>query len=149
MACLKCGKEVSAGQVFCDECLLDMDKYPVKPGTPVLLPNRPAAPVVHKHRLHKRQRKPEEQVSVLKNWLTFLCVFCCALAAALTLSVMLNLQLMGNKNINILPGQNYNSSEAANTSPVSTTGPAAADPTGTTVDSTIDATAGSTGVTQP
>ena len=40
MSCMKCGKEVSEGQVFCEECLTEMERYPVKPGTPVLLPHR-------------------------------------------------------------------------------------------------------------
>ncbi len=110
MACMKCGKEVSGSQVFCDACLQDMEQYPIKPGTPVLLPNRPSQSVVHK-RSARRSRKPEEQISGLKNALTWLCVFCCLLMVALTLSVMLNLQLLGNNDIHILPGQNYNTSE--------------------------------------
>ena len=40
MSCMKCGKEVSEDQVFCPECLAEMERYPVKPGTPVLLPHR-------------------------------------------------------------------------------------------------------------
>ena len=36
MSCMKCGKEVSEDQVFCPECLAEMERYPVKPGTPVL-----------------------------------------------------------------------------------------------------------------
>ena len=38
MACIKCGKESAAGAEFCEECLKDMERYPVKPGTPVILP---------------------------------------------------------------------------------------------------------------
>lgn len=111
MACMKCGKEVSGSQVFCEECLADMEKYPVKPGTPVLLPNRPAAAAPRKRRSYKRIRKSEEQISTLKNIITWMCVFCCILMVTLTLSIMLNLQLLGNKNIHILPGQDYNVNE--------------------------------------
>lgn len=107
MACMKCGKEVSGSQVFCPECLAEMEKYPVKPGTPVLLPNRPAVVVVRKRRSQKRVRKPEEQISTLKNIITWLCVILCLVLAAAVLSIMLNLQLLGNRNIEILPGQNY------------------------------------------
>ena len=141
MSCMKCGKEVSAGQVFCDDCLLEMEKYPVKPGTPVLLPNRSATPVVHKHRFYRRQRKPEEQLSSYKNWITFFCIFCSVLVMALTLSIMLNLHLLGNKDINLLPGQNYKPSQTVDTTPSST----AADPTGTTAAPSSDPT----GDTQP
>ncbi len=40
--CLKCGKETRASAVFCAACLEDMQRYPVKPGTVVHLPRRPA-----------------------------------------------------------------------------------------------------------
>lgn len=37
--CLKCGREIEEGQVFCNDCLVQMAKYPVKPGTAVQLPS--------------------------------------------------------------------------------------------------------------
>ena len=40
MNCLKCGRETSSEQCFCQDCLLDMEKYPVKPGTVIQLPKR-------------------------------------------------------------------------------------------------------------
>ena len=40
MACMKCGKDVNEPQVFCDECLAVMERYPVKPGTAIQLPKR-------------------------------------------------------------------------------------------------------------
>ncbi len=110
MACIKCGKEVSGSQVFCDSCLQDMQQYPVNPGTPVVLPNRPNQAPVHK-RERRRIRKPEEQISGLKSAVAWLCVFCCLLMAALTISIMLNLQLMGNEDIRILPNQKANTSQ--------------------------------------
>ena len=36
MKCLKCGRETD--QTFCQACREEMEKYPVKPGTIVLLP---------------------------------------------------------------------------------------------------------------
>lgn len=36
MACLKCGRETE--RMFCDHCRAEMEKYPVKPGTIILLP---------------------------------------------------------------------------------------------------------------
>ena len=42
--CLKCGKKTGGNSVFCDDCLAVMDRYPVKPGTVVHIPTRPAAP---------------------------------------------------------------------------------------------------------
>ena len=75
MSCMKCGKEVSEGQVFCQECLAEMEKYPVKPGTPLPLPIRPREAVVHK-RSYRKSRKPEEQIVSLRRWLSILCVIC-------------------------------------------------------------------------
>ena len=40
MACMKCGKDCEESQVFCQECLAVMERYPVKPGTTVQLPKR-------------------------------------------------------------------------------------------------------------
>ena len=40
MYCLKCGREVEDQQVYCAGCLEIMDRYPVKPGTPVQLPKK-------------------------------------------------------------------------------------------------------------
>ena len=59
MNCMKCGREISSGQVFCDGCLSVMEKYPIKPDTAVNLPRRreQAAP-----KKTKRQLSPEEQV---------------------------------------------------------------------------------------
>lgn len=59
MNCMKCGREISAGQVFCDSCLSIMEKYPVKPDTAVQLPRRQAQSAAKKA---KRQPSPEEQI---------------------------------------------------------------------------------------
>ena len=63
MNCLKCGREIEEGQVFCNDCLVQMAKYPVKPGTAVQLPSRGSAAVSKK--VHSRRRTkaaPEEQL---------------------------------------------------------------------------------------
>jgi len=43
MYCLKCGKETNSSAVFCSACLESMEKYPVKAGTPIHLPQRNAS----------------------------------------------------------------------------------------------------------
>jgi len=60
---MKCGKETKSDRFFCQECLDDMERYPVKPDTPVYLP-----PVIRQER--KTQRftpppAPEERVFLL------------------------------------------------------------------------------------
>ena len=50
MNCMKCGREIALGQVFCKDCLADMAQYPIKPGTPVQLPTQPAVTLPRRDR---------------------------------------------------------------------------------------------------
>lgn len=65
MYCLRCGNETSDDHVFCDACLETMEQYPIKPGTPIKLPRKNAAPAVKKQS-RKKAITPEEQVIRLK-----------------------------------------------------------------------------------
>ena len=75
MFCLKCGKETGSEQVFCNHCLESMEKYPVKPGARIHLPNRDALAA---KRPARRPRAPsaEDTIRVLrrKNRLMAFCV---------------------------------------------------------------------------
>ena len=64
MVCLKCGKNTTNEQVFCDQCLAVMDNYPVKPDIHIQLPNRAAH---KKSSKKKRTPSPEEQVLLLRR----------------------------------------------------------------------------------
>ncbi len=109
MNCMKCGRTIAATQVFCEECQQDMEKYPVKPDTPVLLPPRafnPAVkrPVVH----HKKLRKPEDVIASLRSWVIILLVLVVALSVAFAMSVTILLRLMDQLPSNQeSAGQNY------------------------------------------
>lgn len=64
MRCLKCNRETEGNQVFCSECLAQMKKEPIKPGTPITLPKRPPS----KPRVNIRpQIRPEEQIEQLET----------------------------------------------------------------------------------
>lgn len=65
MHCIRCGRELPLGQVFCKDCLADMNQHPVDPATPVILP--PPPPVVSNRRPTRKARKPEEQLSRLRR----------------------------------------------------------------------------------
>ena len=124
MQCMRCGRDVTEGQVFCEVCLAEMEKYPVRPGTAVLLPhyrrqsNLPKKPA-------KRTVQPEEQIRRLKRrsrilaWL--LAIFITLAAGMGYLSAALYIEY-GSK---FLPGQNYS---AKHTEPSETT----SEPTGET-----------------
>ena len=73
MHCLKCGRETDENQVFCQECLLDMEKHPVDSNEVVLLPQRPAAPAAKKP-ARRRTVTPEERIIYLKRRVRLLTV---------------------------------------------------------------------------
>lgn len=108
MNCLKCGREIEDGQFFCEDCLIGMAKYPVKPGTAVQLPSRSvyAAPKkVHSHRRSKIS--PEDQLRVMRRRirvLTILLTVCVILLFALAAPALRYF-----KEDHLLPGQNYSS----------------------------------------
>ena len=63
MQCMKCGREAPDRQIFCDACLEIMDRYPVRPGTPVqILPRTP-----RDKSAKKRELSPEEQLGRQKS----------------------------------------------------------------------------------
>ena len=103
MSCMKCGKEVSEDQVFCPECLAEMERYPVKPGTPVLLPHRAPITPQRKRRNAKRPRKPEEQVVSLRRAVRLLSVVLCLVLAIAIVYIVLNIRLLGDDVAKLLP----------------------------------------------
>ena len=87
MNCMKCGRETAEDQVFCPVCLEEMEHYPVKPGTVVLIPSRNEEEEVRKI-LHRRKPLPtlSEQMVRLKKQLLWTRI---ALALLLLLCGML------------------------------------------------------------
>lgn len=104
MNCLKCGREVPGEQVFCENCLLEMEKYPVKPGTVVQLPRHRDNAGLKKS--PKRRAVPlEEQVKLLRKRLwTQTILLLLALVVILVLAIPAAQYLMED---HFLPGQNY------------------------------------------
>lgn len=85
MGCLKCGRDTDSGAVFCESCLGEMEKYPVRPDIEVKLPERKQAPV-QKKQSKKRTVSPEDQIKTLKKrcrTLLLLLISVTLLAAAL------------------------------------------------------------------
>ena len=63
MNCMKCGREVDEGRVFCDECLEYMERDPIKMNTPVLIPAQPPK----KSSPRRQVVNPEEEVKRLEK----------------------------------------------------------------------------------
>ena len=104
--CLKCGREIEEGQVFCNDCLVQMAKYPVKPGTAVQLPSRGSAAVSKKAHSRRRSKTvPEEQLKALKKRIRILSAL---LSVCVVLLIVLSVVMLRYMSANrLLPGQNY------------------------------------------
>ena len=107
MNCMKCGREIAEAAVFCETCLEDMRKYPVKPGIAVQLPSRKDAPAPRK--VHPRRRQPptpEEQIQKLKKRLRRMTILWLITALLLAAAIYPTVEYLTGRNIQ-LPGQNY------------------------------------------
>ena len=111
MGCMKCGRDVQEQEVFCPTCLERMERYPVRPGTVVLLPRRrdQAAPrKLHVHR--KPATPPEEQVKLLRRMILGLTAVIMVLALLLGILAYPAVSYLIESE-SFLPGQNYSTME--------------------------------------
>ena len=95
MSCLKCGRSAEYPQVFCEECLADMEKNPVKPGTPIYIPAQPAMLVQKKPKA--KVVEPEEQIRRMRVSLRWMRFSLAVLLAALGVTIWLNIQLLNQR----------------------------------------------------
>lgn len=106
MYCMKCGREIEEGQVFCHDCLAVMAKYPVKPGTVIQLPVRRESSVIRRQLPRRKTLTPEEQIRKLRRtlrviligWLITLLLLSASLYPAICYIL---------EEEHFLPGQNY------------------------------------------
>ena len=114
MGCLKCGREITGKQVFCDACLQVMDENPVKPGTLVLLPKPKPRTVAKKPGPRKRALPADEQVILLRQALRrmYVCVAVMILALGMATALLVH-ELQQNNEPAI--GQNYTIDTTLNT----------------------------------
>ena len=111
MNCLKCGREISDKDVFCPDCLADMEKYPVKPGTAVHIPVRREEPAAPSKQPKKKALTPEQQVVKLRKKLNRLRVTLILLLLLILLGVLGGLQLLKIAYESMPKGQNYSAAE--------------------------------------
>ena len=64
MSCMKCGRKTEENRAFCADCMEEMEKYPVRPGTVVRLPHRTNTPVSKKRR--HTFRRPSDQLELMR-----------------------------------------------------------------------------------
>ena len=91
MKCTKCGRETPSEGVFCDSCLADMKRYPVKPGTVIQLPARKPKPT--KRSAPKKIYSQEEQLAHQRRTIRILRVGLICTLLLLVLTVIMLVQL--------------------------------------------------------
>ncbi len=111
MNCMRCGREIRDEQVFCSECLAEMEKCPVRSDTPVRIPRRPEPAA---HRTVRKKAPPEEdQIRSLKKRVRILSWLLAVAVAAIICLTIPAVQQLVESSIQMLPGQNYSSAENA------------------------------------
>ena len=107
MKCMKCGRDISAAQVFCDSCLEIMEKYPVKHDTAVQLPRHSLQAPSKKQPARRRQIPPEEQVVALKKRCRRLSVTVAVLCLLLVAAAVGIFLLLKPEPVSMPIGRNY------------------------------------------
>ena len=117
MNCIKCGRETGEDQVFCEQCLKEMENYPVKPGTAIRIPTHEPREEVKKQPKRKTVLPPSEQIQRLRKKvralrvvLALMLLICAGLCFVIGWTVMeLDFQR--------LLGQNYRTEQVITTEP--------------------------------
>lgn len=113
MNCMKCGRGIPEAQVFCPECLAEMERYPVKPGTPIQLLSRPVQSP-QKTSYRKKEVPPEKKLRRQRRAIWFLSVL---LTASLGLAAFFGILLWEQHHAEAPDetiGQNYSAVETGN-----------------------------------
>ena len=103
MNCMKCGREVDEGQVFCDDCLESMEQEPINMNTPVLIPAQPPM----KSSPRRPVFKPEDEL----KWVRDLNKNLCLVVLLLSVTVLMLLGYVFNQEVLQAVdelGKNYN-----------------------------------------
>lgn len=106
MGCLRCGKEAMDGSYFCEECLVGMKRYPVKPGTAVHLRTQKQETQPKKVRIRRKAIKPEEQLGWLKQLLKRLLLVILILVAVIAVLIILLVAAWQKEPVAEKPAQN-------------------------------------------
>lgn len=117
MNCMKCGRETAGDNAYCDICLAEMNQFPVRPGTVILLPNQEPPQSKKAARKKKPTLSPEEQLSLLKKKVWFLRLITLVLTLLLTAISVVAIQAVTELDWQRLLGQNYSTMDTGTTNP--------------------------------
>lgn len=102
--CLKCGREITEEEVFCEYCLQDAEEFPVDPNTAIYLPRREKTEAPKKP-VRKRTVPLDEQVKALRKRARTLTILLLLCGAMLIAAVYPTLAYLTEERYR--PGQNY------------------------------------------
>ena len=122
MYCLRCGREKSEKQVFCDTCLQDMARHPVRQDATVYIPSRKLEdPAKKSARRRKKPPTPEEIILSLQKRVKRLRIVIVILILLIS-AACAGIYYAWNHDPNFVIGQNYQTVETAGNSSVGTGG---------------------------
>ena len=104
MNCIKCGRDITDNNVFCQECLAQMAEYPVKPGTPVVIPNH--NPIRRAPARKPRAPEPEDVICRQRKIIRLLSIGAAVLFIAWALTAAMAVRLLMDEDRTPI-GQNF------------------------------------------
>ena len=107
MNCIKCGVSVPESQVFCDRCLEDMQKYPIKPNIVVTLPIHSSVAPVKKRSRRQKNTPQEDQLRRMRFKLRLAHITLIVVLACFFVVVGMMLKYLSEPDKEYAPGQNY------------------------------------------
>lgn len=110
MACLRCGKKTEEKQAFCDACLEEMQKYPVKSGMAIQLPQRETTHPERKSPAHHREPEAAEQIAHLRKMIRWLIGMLALLSVLLLMVAGMLLHVLEKDTSTGIIGRNYTTS---------------------------------------
>lgn len=93
MKCIRCARDTTENHVFCDECLKEMELYPVRSDTPVVLPDRTDHTPVKPKVFRLAASKWEDQITRLKSTIFWLILIIILLSVALAVCMCILLDI--------------------------------------------------------
>lgn len=114
MNCMKCGRDIAVNQVFCPDCLEEMEKYPVQPNVAIHLPAQSVEELGKKPaRRYRPILSTEEQLKRMRKRISGL-VLALILVSALAISLgVVAYEILIHNNGGKLLGQNYSTVETS------------------------------------
>lgn len=105
--CMRCGRKTPEKQVFCDACLEEMARHPVKPGSVAYIPPRTAEAPGKKSASRRKPLTAEEQLARQGRLIKLLVGLCLLLSVLLLLISYLYVQSSEFQKAAEAIGENY------------------------------------------